>query len=225
MSTRDKIIAAVYAVWAVAAIGLAFLAGGLSADNVTRLSIIAFLIVQLVGLRFLRGALSRVKPSARFIASGMLLAAVVEGLYMISRPVFPSLLVGPETDARTAIESYAIDLALTLPAYLVIFSVIWRFICRYRYTLWEYILVMAMGQTLGDGFVYFVGAPAMLLFLPYPMFNYHALNIVPFLLVRGELPASARSSRRSFLALPVLVVVYLACGAVIAAIGSLSELR
>ncbi|MEO8698414.1 MAG: hypothetical protein ABI867_00185 [Kofleriaceae bacterium] len=218
MTTRDRIIAIVYTLWTITAVGLAFLVGGLSDDNITRVLVIGFLIVQLAALRWVRGPLARIRPRVRFVATGMLLAAVVEGFYMVSRPVFPSLRITAETDLRTGMSSYALDLALTLPAYFVIFSVIWWWSRRYRYTLWEYVLIMGMGQALGDGFVYFVGAPAMLLFLPYPMLNYHAINILPFLVTRSEPEEPTRSWRR-LLALPILVVVYLVCGGVIALIG------
>jgi hypothetical protein len=225
MSTRDRVIALVYLLWAVVAISLALLVGGLSDDNLTRLLILGFLAAQLVGVRFVRGPLSRLRPRARFVASGLVLAAAVEGFYMISRPVFPSLRIGAETDVLTGIQSYAIDLALTLPAYVAILLAIWWCISRYRYTLWEYILIMGAGQMFGDGLFYFASAPAMLVFLPYPMTNYHAINIAPFLVTRGELPATARTSRRRFFALPLLVLVYLVCGAVISMVGSLTGLQ
>lgn len=222
---RDRLLAAAYVLWAVIAVGLAFAAGGLSRDNVTRIAIIGWFGLQLATWRWLRGVLVRGTPGARFVVVGMVLAAVVEGCYMISRPVFPGLVVDRGMDAQTIVAHYALDLALTLPAYLVIFTVIWRFVRAYRYSLWEYVLIAGAGQALGDGFVYFVSAPAMLLFLPYPMLNYHAINVVPFLAVRDELPATFRVSHRRFLLLPVLVIVYLSCGAVISAVGSWARLN
>jgi hypothetical protein len=46
---------------------------------------------------------------------GVLLAAVVEGMHMISKPVYSSLVVGPGTSPADALRFYAIDLAVTTP--------------------------------------------------------------------------------------------------------------
>ena len=65
------------------------------------------------------------------------------------------------------------DRLYTVPAYLVVLSVIWWFINRYRYPYWHYVITMGLGQALGDGgLLFFLNAPAMLVFLPYPMTNY-----------------------------------------------------
>ena len=107
------------------------------------------------------------------------------------------------------------DRLFTLPAYVVIFSLLWFFINRYRYTLWNYILVMGLAQTLGDGgLFFFIDAPAMLFFLPYPMTNYHAINIIPFLAVRDHLPPARSISAGRYLAIPALIGAYLVCGAI-----------
>jgi hypothetical protein len=107
-----------------------------------------------------------------------------------------------------------------VPAYVVICAVIWHFVNRYRYALWPYVVTMALGQALGDGGIFFfVEAPQMLVFLPYPMTNYHAVNVIPFLAVRGTLPAARVAGGRSWLAVPALIGTYLVCGALIKLAG------
>jgi hypothetical protein len=151
---------------------------------------------------------------------GVLLAAVVEGFHMISKPVYPSLLIGFDTSPADALRFYAIDLLVTTPAYVVIFAVIWYFINRFHYGLWSYIVVMGLGQALGDGgLFFFAAAPPMLVFLPYPMTNYHACNVLPFVATRDALPAARVAGRRSWVAVPALIAVYLVCGSIIKLAG------
>lgn len=211
---------ALYCLWAAAAIGLSIAVAGLSAESVTRLLVIAFLFVQLALRPALVKALPTRTPRARFVVLGTLLAAVVEGFHMISTPVFRSLRVGPETPLVLGLKFYALDLLFTLPAYLVIFSVIWFFVERYRYATWPYVVLMGLAQTLGDGgLFFFANAPALLLFIPYPMTNYHAVNVIPFLAVRDQLPPGRAAGARAALAVPAVIGTYLACGAVIKALG------
>lgn len=225
MSTRDKIVSVVYVLWTFVAVGLSFMVGGRSVDNTTRALVIALIVIEIAAYRFLQTGLRRVAPKRRFVATGVALAILVEGFYMISRPAFACLKIARDTGFARGLQSYAIDLALTVPAYAVIFSVIWWLLQRYRYTFWEYVLVMGIGQTFGDGFVYFVQMPAMIAFLPYVTLNYHAINVVPFLLVRDELPSSSQALPRRFLALPLLVAVYLVCGGTIALVGRWTGLK
>lgn len=151
---------------------------------------------------------------------GTVLAAVVEGFHMISTPVFLSLRVGADTSLMQGLINYALDLLFTVPAYLVIFSVIWIFVNRYRYPLWHYVVIMGLGQALGDGgFFYFWNAPSMLVFLPYPMTNYHAINVIPFLAVRDDLKCDRPASAWMYLAVPALIGTYLVCGAIIKILG------
>ena len=141
---------------------------------------------------------------------------------MISTPVFLSLRVGWQTSLRQGLMNYGLDLLFTIPAYLVIFSALWWFVQRYEFPRWHYIVIMGLAQTLGDGGVFFfLSAPAMLLFLPYPMTNYHAINVIPFLAVQEQLPSKRRKSRRIYLAIPGIIVTYLICGAIIQAMGKL----
>jgi len=198
----------------VLAIGLSLVAGGLKPENVTRLLTLAFLALQVACWP----SLPR-RPSSRafFVALGCLLAAAVEGFHMISRPVFPSLTVTAGTPPVQALRFYLIDLAFTLPAYVVILSVIWWFAARYRYSVWGYTLTFGLAQALGDGgLVFFLAAPPMLAFLPYPMTNYHAMNVLPYLLTR---PAGQRTGAARLLAIPAVIATYWCCGAVIQWVG------
>lgn len=211
---------ALYFSWAVLAIGISLAAAGLTSENVTRLFVVGFLVLQLALRRPLASALPGLGPRARFVVLGTFLAAVVEGFHMISKPVFASLRVGRATPAPAALKAYALDLLFTVPAYLVILSVIFFFVSRYRYGTWTYAVLMALAQTLGDGGVFFfANAPALLLFLPYPMTNYHAMNVIPFLAVRGDLAPGRPPTARAWLAVPAVIGTYLVLGAIIKAIG------
>ncbi|MBI3926505.1 MAG: hypothetical protein HY319_13270 [Armatimonadetes bacterium] len=218
MTTRALPI--LYCTWAAISITFAVTLAGLTPESITRLLVIAFLLLQLPLRSVLARAFSRFAPRARFIALGTLLAAVVEGFHMISVPVFPSLRITPATPLAQGILNYALDLLFTVPAYLVIFSVIWYFINRYEYGLWQYILLMGSGQAIGDGgLFFFLAAPAMLFFLPYPMSNYHAVNILPFLAARDHLSPDREVSTRAYLVVPALIGTYLCCGALIQGVG------
>jgi len=219
-TTGLRILPGLYCLWATLAIGLSVVARGLSAENVTRLLVVACILVQVICRDRLTRVLSWLSPRWRFIVLGTLLAAVVEGFHMISRPVFLSLRIGEGTSFAQGLGAYALDLLFTVPAYLVIFRVIWHFVEAYDYTFWQYVLVMGLAQTLGDGGIFFfLAAPPMLLFLPYPMTNYHACNVIPFLAVRDGLPSDRPSSPRAYLALPAVLGTYLVCGAVIKVLG------
>jgi hypothetical protein len=223
LSARDKfsgIGPRLYCIWATLAIGLSVALAGLTAESVTRLLVIAFLFGQIAWRTQLARAFPRLAPKARFIVLGTLLAAVVEGLHMISMPVFTSLRIERDTSFTQGLTCYALDLLYTVPAYLVIFAVIWFFINRFHFTLWRYIVVMGLGQALGDGgLIYFMNAPAMLVFLPYPMSNYHAVNVIPFLAVRDHLAHERPAGVVSYMAVPALIATYFACGAIIRLTG------
>ena len=211
---------ALYVSWVVLAIGISLAATGLTPENVTRLLVVAFLLVQLALRRPLAGALPRVAPRIRFVVLGTLLAAVVEGFHMISKPVFASLRVDRATPPSRGLAFYGVDLLFTVPAYVVIFSVLFFFVARYRYGAWAYAVGLGFAQTIGDGGLFFFAkAPALLLFLPYPMTNYHAVNVIPFLAVRDGLPEGRRAGGRAWLAVPAVIATYLVCGAAIQAVG------
>jgi hypothetical protein len=79
---------------------------------------------------------------------------------------------------------------------------------------------MGLGQALGDGGVFFfAAAPQMLVFLPYPMTNYHACNVLPFVATRDALPSARVGGGRSWVAVAALIAVYLLCGSVIKLAG------
>lgn len=202
------------------AIVLSIALSGLSPESITRLWVIALLLGEVAWRPILLKALPSLAPRTRFLVLGIVLAASVEGMHMISMPVFMALRIDRETSFSQGLIRYALDLAFTLPAYLVIFSLIWFFINRYCYTLWNYILVMGLAQTLGDGgLLFFINAPAMLFFLPYPMTNYHAINVIPFLAVRDHLKPGRLVSLSSYVAVPGLIGAYWICGAIIKLLG------
>lgn len=217
---------ALYCVWVAVAIGLSFLQGGFSDENITRLGVLAFIGIQFAFRARLVNALPQLAPRTRFMVYGTMLAAVVEGLHMISKPLFDTLRVYPGTPLAGALWRYAVDLAFTVPAYLLIFAVIWFFISRYRYGLWSYIVLAGLGQALGDGGIYFLfGAPQLAPLLPYIMTNYHAVNVMPFLAVRDGLPATRATSRLRLLVVPALIAIYFVCGAIIKTIGRAAGLE
>lgn len=212
-----------YCLWSVAAVALALAAGGMNNENVTRILVIAFLLVQLVFKQRLCSLFARLAPRLRFIICGTVFAAVVEGFHMISRPVFLSLKVDGSHSLAEAARFYLIDLLFTVPAYLVILAVIFWFIERYRYSLWEYVVLFGFSQTLGDGgLFFFIAQPHLLLFIPYPALNYHAMNVIPYLAVLGSLPGARSESRARFLAAPAVIGAYLICGAAIQYIGRIA---
>jgi hypothetical protein len=86
--------------------------------------------------------------------------------------------------------------------------------------LWHYVVVMGLAQALGDGGLMFLcNAPAMVFFLPYPMTNYHAINVLPFLAVRDQLRPARSTSPGTYLVVPGLVGTYFVCGAIIKLLG------
>ena len=66
---------------------------------------------------------------------------------------------------------------------------------------------------------FFAAAPQMLVFLPYPMTNYHACNVLPFVATRDALPAARVAGGRSWVAVLALIAVYLVCGSIIKLVG------
>lgn len=104
---------ALYVLWAAVSITLAIAVTGLTPENVTRLLVVGFLLVQLALRARLVKVLPALPPRTRFVVLGTALAAVVEGFHMISVPVFPWLRVGPETPLAQGLLRYAADLAFT----------------------------------------------------------------------------------------------------------------
>lgn len=219
-NTNTGIWPKLYCLWATISICLAIAIAGLSDESITRILVIIFLLCQIPLRTVLVKALSWLSPKTRFVVLGTLLASVVEGFHMISKPVFLSLQITRNTPFIQGLTNYALDLVFTVPAYLVIFSVIWWFINRYEYKFWQYVVVIGMAQALGDGGIFFfIGAPPMLLFLPYPMTNYHAINVIPFLAVQDNLNENRTSSHYAYLAIAGIIATYLICGAIIKLFG------
>jgi hypothetical protein len=213
--------AKLYLAWAAAALGVSMAVAGATAETFTRLLVLAFLGLQFAFRARLARALPGLAPRVRFLVLGVSLAAVVEGFHMISKPVYPALRIDLETPLADALRFYAIDLLVTTPAYVGIFATIWALVRRYRYSLFSYTVLMGLGQALGDGGLwFFVASPAMLAFLPYPMTNYHACNVLPFWATRDPRPPVREERRRGgWVAVPVLIAVYWVFGAVIKGIG------
>lgn len=211
-----SLMAKLYCAWAVVSLLLAVMAAGLNAETVTRLLTVGFLGMQFRAQTTLTSCGRILSPRWRFVLMGTALASVVEGFHMISKPVFASVTVGWNTTVAQALTNYAIDLLFTVPAYLVILNVMWHFVNRYKWSTWEYVFLAGLGQTLGDGGIFFfAGAPFMLLFLPYPMTNYHAMNIIPFLAVKNEIEPAGRPFLASVYFVAGIIVTYLVCGTLI----------
>jgi hypothetical protein len=195
---------------------------GTGRDSVTRLLILAFFLLSLWWF-YRKGRFIEIKhPGRTFIAWCTINAMAVEIFHMFSRPLSPSLLITVHTPWVRALKNISIDLMLTLPAYLIIFLVIWRLLERYYYSAFPFFFLIALGQALGDGGVFFMVNPGALLLIPYVMLNYWAMNFVPYLVVQKNLfkPVLPACNWKANL-LPVLILplVYWITGGVILAIG------
>lgn len=193
-----------YVLWAILTFLFVFIKDRFSSDNLTHAGIILFFFLTL-SIQRLKKSKPIADRKAYFILRCVLYAAVVEGFYMITRPVLPSLRFTAGMTPGRMLQNYAIDLCFTLPAYVFIFYVVWRLINRYSYRPRDYALLVALGQALGDGSKAFFASPALLIFLPYVMINYHAMNVAPFLAIGED---SAQAARGGFWkwASPVAIV-------------------
>jgi len=206
VSSGERIFLGLYAVVAALEVAVCWLRDGASPDNLTRLAIIAFFALQLAWWWWRSRARAGVAAAPReaplpahvaraFILRGALGALVVEGCYMWSRPLYPSLLVTRDDSLVGGVRKTLIDFVLTFPVYVALFALIWFFVRRYRYRIAEYVVVFALAQACGDGNAFFVANPAMLLFAPWLMLNYQAMNLVPFLLARPFLASASAGGR------------------------------
>ena len=215
-----------YCLWALIAISLSLLQAGLNSENTTRILVLLLLLLLGTTHQSWVQIFSAVPPRRRFVLLGCIMASLVEGFHMISHPVFEKLRITPELPIYQGLIHYGVDLIFTLPAYALIFVVIWFFINRYTYTFWQYFWMMGLAQTLGDGgLIYFMSSPYMLFFLPYPMSNYHAINLIPFLAVRDQLKPERKPSPKAFLVIPTIIGTYLFCGTIIKMIGKMYGLE
>lgn len=213
----------IYLIWAVISISLVFWNGILSNDNITHIIILAIL---LFSLRILKNFHPQ-NPQKFFIVSGVILASLVEGAYMITKPVLPSLTVSLEKfNIGVFIKNYSIDLFLTVPIYILIFWVIWRLINRYNYTKWEYIILFAVGQAIGDGSGFFLVNPLGLLFLPYVMINYHAMNVAPYLAIQSSVADKPKinSKWKYITTVLALFITYLIGGTIIKTVAGILQI-
>lgn len=223
-----KTLPALYIFWGAAVYILVLAKNGLSNDNITHLLILFYFALSLIFYKFRKPRqFSDPKQSRQhFLIWCIFSAAVVEGAYMITNPVLGSLLISAHTPLALMLKNFLTDLAFTLPAYYFIFSVIWRLINKYSYTPWQYAFLMALGQALGDGIRTFLFNPALLLFIPYVMVNYHAMNLLPFLSIHDSLPAKATGvSKWKYISPSIVILTYLACGVVIYTVASLLKLK
>lgn len=211
----------IYLAWAVVVFSIVFWKDGLNPENLTHIGVLAFLAIALVLYRVSKKETGVRNPRLFFITRCALFAAIVEGFYMISNPVFPSLRITAAMPFAQVIRNYSIDLLFTIPAYFLIFYVIWRLINKFHYRIWEYVIIMALGQALGDGIRGFFYQPGLLLLLPYVMVNYHAMNVVPYLKVKNSLVGEGSKSFLRFV-VPIILLpaVYLFSGLIIFTIAS-----
>lgn len=226
---KDKIIQKIpkiYIIWSITAITFSLLISKNYSESITRILVLIFLIFQILSKNKLEALFFNIKNhQKRFIISGVILASFVEGFHMISTPVFLSLRVNHDTEVLNILKNYFIDLVLTIPVYILVFYIIWYFINKYSYSLWDYIISFGIAQTLGDGGIFFfLNSPYMIFFLPYPMTNYHAINIIPFLLVKNNLSVENNSLKRYF-AIPSIILTYLFCGSIIQVLGKFLNLK
>jgi hypothetical protein len=213
--------AVVYVAWAILAITLAFVHSGWTPDNITHGSILLYLGGVLLAQRRMRRPDRRAAPRV-FVSLALVSAAFVEGAYMISGPVFHSLLVTPAMPFAQAVRNYAIDLTYTLPVYFTVFVVMWRIAARYEYNAWEFTVLASIGQCLGDANHYFLANPGLLLFAPYVLINYHAMNCAPYLLAQDALrePPRHRTAMRFVAPVVLILLVYLIGGFILFGIAA-----
>lgn len=212
-------------IWFFLSLALPLLNGGLNRDAVTRLLILTYFLLSLWWF-YRRGQFRTVKnPRRTFIVWCVVNAMVVEIFHMISRPLHPSLLITANTPFMAGLTKTAIDLILTFPAYLLIFWVVWLLLKRYRYSPFAFFFLMGLGQALGDGNGFFLIHPGALIFIPYVMLNYWAMNFVPYLMVRKQIsqaPGSIKAGRIKKVLLPIVLLpaTYILAAVVILTIGA-----
>lgn len=209
----SSVVAVLYLVWLGFAIAIPLLATGLDTRNTTLLGAVVFLIVQLSLARPLSRLVRGFTPRRVFLAFGLLAACFLEAFHMISQPFHSALLITRGMSAGEGLNKLLVDLVFTLPSYLLVFAVIWRLLQRYGFSPIEYGALVSLGQCLGDGgLLFFLEAPSMLLFLPYTLVKYQAMNALPYLLIKDTLAPGDRSWQRLLVPVPVIVATYFVCG-------------
>jgi hypothetical protein len=191
--------------WTFATFALVFAKDGLTPENRTHVAILLFLSMALGALPKLKRLAPRLPPRRLFLIASIASAAVVEGAYMISAPLHPSLLVTAQTTLASALRNFAVDVLLTTPAYVAIFGLVWWLVRRFAYRPWEYALFIPVGQALGDGQGALLANPSLLVFLPYLMANYQAMSLAPYLAVQDQLDGRTRPRVLMYL-LPIVLL-------------------
>ena len=120
MNNQNKIFISLYAFWAVIVFALTFISKGYNPDNITHILIIIFFLVQLTTYPLIRVVSKKFSPKITFLIFGLIFAAVVEGLYMISDPLFESLKFVAGISIGKMISNFLIDLVFTIPVYIVV---------------------------------------------------------------------------------------------------------
>jgi hypothetical protein len=218
------LLTGLYLGWALPCIGIVLLKDPLAPDALTHLAVFAWLGLSLLAIPALRRLAQRHSPQFVFVTACVASAAVVEGCYMISAPLHPSLLITPRTGAGEAMRSLALDLALTTPAYVLIFWAVWALMRRYAYRPIEFVVLVGAGQALGDGVAYLSANPAMLIFLPWLMVSYHAMTMAAFLALRDRPGAGPQRRRPAMFVLPLLAlpaVYWIAGGTILVVVRAL----
>ncbi len=193
MSQRNLFI--FVGLWFAGTLAVSFSNEGWSTASLTRVLIIGFFLVEL-GWYYGWGRFTKIEnPRRTFILFCTLSALAMELFYMVSRPLDMSLLITRDTPFWEAGKNILIDLVLTAPVYIIIFTIIWLLIKRYRYSAFAFFFVMSLGQALGDGGAFFIANPPTLILIPYIMSNYWAMNFVPFLLIRNQVEPSVKEGR------------------------------
>lgn len=202
------------ATWTALTFAVCLLRGRLSPDNLTRLLILGFLCAALLLLPLWRRLARALPPGRWFVGAAVVSALVVEGCYMISAPLHPSLRITATTGPAAALRNYGIDVLLVTPAYVVLCALDLWLIRRHRYRLWELALILPIGHALGDGQAFFLANPGLLWLLPYVTINYQAM-LLPAYLALPLQPAPPPRPRWQGYVLPLLLLpaAYFVCGA------------
>lgn len=214
-----------YLVWAILVFVLVFAKGKFSADNVTHMLILGYLALSLWAYKkFGKSTATNIRKE--FILFCVISASIVEGFYMIYSPILPSLRFTAGMAVGDMVKNYAIDVLLTAPAYYVIFRVVWYLINKYQYNAWQFIILFGLGQGLGDGSRSFLANPGLLIFIPYVLINYHAMNAVPFLRIQDRLPANRSNSIFKYFApIIILPLTYIFCALIIFTVAGVFKIK
>lgn len=218
-SKKQTVQFSLMGLWLIFSIAVYIMKNGLDSAAWTRIAILVFFCLSL-GWYFWKGRRITVSNPARlFILWSVANAMVGEICYMISKPLHESLLVTIDMPWSQIFRNVGIDLILTLPAYLIIFSIVWKLVVRYGYTPFSFFFLVGLGQSLGDGNTFFWVNPGTLILIPYVMLNYWAMSFVPYLAIRPTLKIFNNSLLSYILPIVVLPITYFFVAAVILTFG------